>query len=229
MSSVILSAKDLVKSYQQGGKQLPILKGLNFSVAQGETVAIVGRSGSGKSTLLNLLAGLDHPDSGEVILADCCWQTTSERKRDRVRNQSLGFVYQFHHLLPEFNAAENVAMPLRIGGWSRSKARKRALDLLDLVGLAERATHRPHQLSGGERQRVAIARSLANSPAVVVMDEPTGNLDVDTAADVRELIKQLSNSGETSFVIVTHDPSFANHADRLLTLVDGRLEASDGG
>ncbi len=220
----MLSASAISKSYQQGQNTLPILRNLDITVGEGEMVAIVGRSGSGKSTLLNLLAGLDHPDSGEVTLAGCCWQKTGERERDRVRNQSLGFVYQFHHLLPEFSAVENVAMPLRIAGVSRSEARTRALELLEKVGLLERAKHRPNELSGGERQRVAIARGLANNPAVVLMDEPTGNLDVETASEVRDLIRELSQSAATAFVIVTHDPSFAAYADRVMTLNDGRLE-----
>jgi lipoprotein-releasing system ATP-binding protein len=220
----MLSANGISKSYQQGQNDLPILRNLEMTVHEGEMVAIVGRSGSGKSTLLNLLAGLDHPDSGEVTLAGCCWQQTGERERDRVRNQSLGFVYQFHHLLPEFSAVENVAMPLRIAGLSRSKARAQALELLAQVGLSERAKHRPNQLSGGERQRVAIARGLANNPAVVLMDEPTGNLDVETASEVRDLIRELSRSAATAFVIVTHDPSFAAYADRVMTLSNGRLE-----
>ncbi|RMA81165.1 ABC transporter ATP-binding protein [Umboniibacter marinipuniceus] len=224
MNRVMLSAQGISKSYLQGQNELPILRDLAMTVHEGEMVAIVGKSGSGKSTLLNLLAGLDHPDSGEVTLADCCWQKTGERERDRVRNHSLGFVYQFHHLLPEFSALENVAMPLRIAGMSSAKARVVALDLLAKVGLSDRAKHRPNQLSGGERQRVAIARGLANSPAVVLMDEPTGNLDVETASEVRDLIKTLSRSASTAFVIVTHDPSFAEYADRVLTLTNGKLE-----
>lgn len=220
----MLSASGISKAYQQGQNDLPILRNLEVAVHEGEMVAIVGRSGSGKSTLLNILAGLDHPDSGEVTLAGCCWQHTGERERDRVRNQSLGFVYQFHHLLPEFSAVENVAMPLRIAGFNKSRACARALELLTQVGLLERANHRPNQLSGGERQRVAIARGLANNPAVVLMDEPTGNLDVETASEVRDLIRELSRSADTAFVIVTHDPSFAAYADRVMTLCDGRLE-----
>jgi lipoprotein-releasing system ATP-binding protein len=220
----MLSANGISKTYQQGQNDLPILRNLEVAVHEGEMVAIVGRSGSGKSTLLNILAGLDHPDSGEVTLAGCCWQQTGERERDRVRNQSLGFVYQFHHLLPEFSAVENVAMPLRIAGSNKSKARVRALELLTQVGLSERANHRPNQLSGGERQRVAIARGLANNPAVVLMDEPTGNLDVETASEVRDLIRELSCSASTAFVVVTHDPSFAAYADRVMTLSNGRLE-----
>lgn len=221
---VVLSANGLSKSYVQGKRSLAILKALDFSIFEGEVVSIMGRSGSGKSTLLNVLAGLDHCDEGSVTLNGFCWQNISEKDRDRARNSSLGFVYQFHHLLPEFSAIENVMMPLLIAGKPRKKSLEVARELLSRVGMSDREDHRPSELSGGERQRVAIARALSNAPALVLMDEPTGNLDEQTASEVRGLIRTLSRESGQSFVIVTHDSQMAEIADRRFKLESGTLQ-----
>lgn len=218
----VLSATGLTKTFSDGQQKITVLENLNLQVSAGEWLAIVGASGAGKSTLLNLLGGLDLPTAGEIAVAGTALPALSELERSRWRNQRLGFVFQMHHLLPEFSALESVAMPARIGGMSKVAAEAGAFDLLDQLGLAHRATHRPAALSGGERQRVAIARALINQPACVLMDEPTGNLDPQTAEQVLTTMTAL-RSLDTAFVVVTHDPGIAARMDRQLTLVDGRL------
>ena len=220
----VLSATGLTKTFSDGQQTITVLEDLNLEVGAGEWLAIVGASGAGKSTLLNLLGGLDLPTAGEIAVAGTALPALSELERSRWRNQQLGFVFQMHHLLPEFSALESVAMPARIGGMSKVAAEAGAFDLLDQLGLAHRATHRPAALSGGERQRVAIARALINQPACVLMDEPTGNLDPQTAEQVLTIMTAL-RSLDTAFVVVTHDPGIAARMDRQLTLVDGRLSA----
>ena len=220
----VLSATGLTKTFSDGQQTITILEDLNLEVGAGEWLAIVGASGAGKSTLLNLLGGLDLPTAGEIAVAGRALPALSELERSQWRNQRLGFVFQMHHLLPEFSALESVAMPARIGGMSKVAAEAGAFDLLDQLGLAHRATHRPAALSGGERQRVAIARALINQPACVLMDEPTGNLDPQTAEQVLTTMTAL-RSLDTAFVVVTHDPGIAARMDRQLTLVDGRLSA----
>ena len=220
----VLSATGLTKTFSDGQQTITVLEDLNLEVSAGEWLAIVGASGAGKSTLLNLLGGLDLPTAGEIAVAGTALPALSELERSRWRNQRLGFVFQMHHLLPEFSALESVAMPARIGGMGKVDAEARAFDLLDQLGLAHRATHRPAALSGGERQRVAIARALINQPACVLMDEPTGNLDPQTAEQVLTTMTAL-RSLDTAFVVVTHDPGIAARMDRQLTLVDGRLSA----
>lgn len=218
----VLSATKVTKTYNDGQQVITVLKDLDLTVQAGEWLAIVGASGSGKSTLLNLLGGLDLPTSGEIQVAGTALPALSELERSRWRNQRLGFVFQMHHLLPEFTALESVAMPARIGGMSKAAAEDSARDLLAQLGLAQRATHRPAALSGGERQRVAIARALINRPACVLMDEPTGNLDPQTAEQVLSTMSAL-RSLDTAFVVVTHDPGIAARMGRQLTLTDGKL------
>lgn len=218
-----LLCTDVCKDYQDGDLRVDVLRGVNLRVDPGEKIAIVGASGSGKSTLLNLLGGLDQVSSGRVELAGGELAAMDETRRARWRNQHLGFVYQFHHLLGEFTALENVAMPQLIGGRPRKEALARAAELLDQVGLANRAAHRPGQLSGGERQRVAIARALVNAPSCVLMDEPTGNLDPESARQVLSLVDALQRA-RSSFVIVTHDSAVAGHMERVYTLREGLLE-----
>jgi len=222
MADPVLSCSGLSKRYQDGSRAVQVLQGVDLSLQAGERIAIVGRSGSGKSTLLNLLGGLDLPSGGEVFVSGTAISTMDERARSRWRNRHLGFVFQFHHLLPEFTALEAVAMPLRIAGESRSAARERAEELLAAVGLSDRMSHHPGALSGGERQRVAIARALANRPRCVLMDEPTGNLDPESAERVLALIADIDN-GDTAFVVVTHDPAIAAKMDRQLKLEAGQL------
>ena len=224
----VLSCRRLSKSYQQGQHLLKVLDNLDLDVAAGERLAIIGASGSGKTTLLNLLGGIDSPDSGHVIVNGRDLQSLTGRALDQVRNASLGFVYQFHHLLGEFSAVENVAMPLLIAGHSYRDALAEAGSLLGRVGLAKRHAHRPAQLSGGERQRVAIARALVNEPACVLMDEPTGNLDRHTAEAVQTLMMDLNRELQISFVIVTHDLTLAARMDRMLQLDGGRLVEGRG-
>lgn len=219
----IMHATDLSRHYRQGDVTLSVLSGVNLSIEAGEKVAIVGVSGSGKTTLLNLLGGLDDADRGEVFLAEKSWHDLGASERAAWRNQHVGFVYQFHHLLGEFSALENVAMPLLIGSCSPTEARCRATQLLERVGLGDRLHHQPAELSGGERQRVAVARALVTEPSVVLMDEPTGNLDPHTASAILNLLIELNESLNISFILVTHDPLIAAQMDRTLTLTDGLL------
>jgi len=223
MSNTVLEVKNLKKSYNDGDHSIEVLKGVDLSLTAGESVAIVGRSGAGKSTLLNLLGGLDKPSDGVVELMGVDLSQASQAQLNSIRNQQLGFVYQFHHLLPEFTALENVSMPLRIAGMKGSEIDRLATDMLDAVGLSERATHRPSSLSGGERQRVAIARALVNSPACVLMDEPTGNLDAATADEIQSLMATLGTEYGTAFIVVTHSKTLASSMGRALELTQGKL------
>ncbi len=223
MNEVVLRCESLCRVYEDGSRSVTVLKNVELSLAAGEKIAIIGASGSGKSTLLNLLGGLDNPTSGRVLMAGQDLATLGERERCVLRNQRLGFVYQFHHLLPEFDARENVGMPLLIAGLSRAEAWRRAARMLDRVGMSHRLDHRPGQLSGGERQRVAIARALVGSPDVVLMDEPTGNLDPHSAGQVLELIDELGQES-AAFVVVTHAPDIASQMNHILELRDGGLK-----
>ena len=225
MSKTILQCQSLGKSFKQGGATLNVLENLDFTLQSGQSIAIIGTSGSGKTTLLNLLGGLDSPSSGRVLNQGQDTQALSRQQQDRLRNLTLGFVYQFHHLLGEFSAQENVAMPLIIAGKPFEQCLQQARDVLDKVGLSERLNHKPAQLSGGERQRVAIARALVHQPACVLMDEPTGNLDRNTARQVQSLMLDLKEHVTTSFVIVTHDQELAKLMDKTLVLEDGQLHS----
>ncbi len=219
----VISCRGVTRAYQEGDSTLEVLRGIDLTIGAGGRIAIVGSSGSGKSTLLNILGGLDQPTSGEVSIGGQLISRMNENQRARIRNSQLGFVYQFHHLLPEFSALENVAMPLLMTGTAVAEVRERAREMLVRTGLEQRLEHKPSQLSGGERQRVAIARALVTRPRTVLMDEPTGNLDRHTAEDVQALMQELNQTLNTAFVVVTHDPLLAEQMDRVLRIEDGRL------
>ncbi len=222
-NEVVLSCENLTKFFKDGQRKIQIFEKLNFSIAAGETAAIMGASGSGKSTLLHLLGGLDTPNAGEIIIQGQKLSSMSGKQRGKLRNQHLGFVYQFHHLLPEFSALENVMMPLLIGHVPKTQAQSKAKEILDQVGLSERITHRPAQLSGGERQRAAIARAMVTKPACILADEPTGNLDENTAAAVMELFIALKEQYNTALILVTHDQKVANQMNNQYLLKQGVL------
>lgn len=224
-STIILNAKGIEKRFAQGDASIEVLGGVDLSLAAGERVAIVGRSGTGKSSLLHVLAGLDDVNQGQIFVAGEPMAAASNDARTALRRKYMGFVYQQHHLLPEFSALENVALPLRLNGLSQTIAEQQSRELLDRIGLGARLQHLPGELSGGERQRVAVARALIHQPKLVMADEPTGNLDTTSAAELMALMVELSESSGVAFLVVTHDPSMLHQFDRVLTLVDGKLQA----
>ena len=224
MNKILLQCDNLCKRYQEGSVQTDVLHNVSFSMAEGELMAIVGSSGSGKSTLLHLLGGLDTPTSGDVIFGERPMSKLSSTAKAELRNRELGFIYQFHHLLPDFTALENVAMPLLIGKKKPAEIDTRAREMLRAVGLEHRAGHRPSELSGGERQRVAIARALVNNPRLVLADEPTGNLDARNADSIFELLGELNRAQGTAFLVVTHDLQLAKRMNRQLEMRDGHLK-----
>lgn len=223
MSEPVLEARNVRRSFVEGSTTLEVLTGVAIEVRAGQRLAIIGASGSGKTTLLQILGGLDRPSHGQVLIDGRDLHALSERERAMLRNRTLGFVYQFHHLLPEFSALENVAMPLLVRREKVAEARRLARELLERVGLGGRLTHRPHQLSGGERQRAAVARALVTQPKIVLADEPTGNLDGANAEQVFELMLELNRERGTSLVVVTHDPRLAGRMERIYELLEGRL------
>ena len=229
MNDAVIRADNLGKTYAEGKLHTPVFDGLDVAIAPGETVAILGVSGAGKSTLLHLLGGLDTPTSGEVYVAGQKMSALSNAARGQLRNKALGFVYQFHHLLPEFTALENVMLPVLLGGADVNAANAQAKELLESVGLGHRLAHKPGELSGGERQRAAVARALVNKPACVLGDEPTGNLDEKTAAGVFALMLELNRAQKTSLVLVTHDRSLARRLDRVMELHEGKLRELGAG
>ena len=224
-STIILNAKGIEKRFVQGDTSIEVLGGVDLSLAAGERVAIVGRSGSGKSSLLHVLAGLDDVNQGQIFVAGEPMAAASNDARTALRRKYMGFVYQQHHLLPEFSALENVALPLRLNGLSQTIAEQQSRKLSDRIGMGARVEHLPGELSGGERQRVAVARALIHQPKLVMADEPTGNLDTTSAAELMALMVELSESSGVAFLVVTHDPSMLHQFDRVLTLVDGKLQA----
>jgi lipoprotein-releasing system ATP-binding protein len=224
-STIILNAKGIEKRFVQGDTSIEVLGGVDLSLAAGERVAIVGRSGSGKSSLLHVLAGLDDVNQGQIFVAGEPMAAASNDARTALRRKYMGFVYQQHHLLPEFSALENVALPLRLNGLSQTIAEQQSRKLLDRIGMGARVEHLPGELSGGERQRVAVARALIHQPKLVMADEPTGNLDTTSAAELMALMVELSESSGVAFLVVTHDPFMLHQFDRVLTLVDGKLQA----
>ena len=224
MSNALLVCQGLRKVYREAQLETEVLKGVGFHLDAGELVGIVGASGSGKSTLLHLLGALDDPSEGDVFFKGQKLNVMSANKQAKLRNKEIGFVYQFHHLLADFSAVENVAMPLLIGGIPAAKARSQAHSILELVGLGHRLEHRPSELSGGERQRVAIARALVNKPSLVLADEPTGNLDHKTALEIYDLMRKLNKESGTAFLVVTHDNELAGKLDRCMHMQDGELQ-----
>ena len=223
MSELVFRLADVVRTYRQGRKKLEVLRGVGLEVREGETVALVGPSGAGKSTLLHVAGLLEKPDAGEVFVSGEACGNLGDDARSHLRRHNIGFVYQYHHLLPEFSALENIVIPQIIGGSNKQEARQRAGELLDDLGLSERADHRPGQLSGGEQQRVAIARALANAPKIVLADEPTGNLDPHTADDVFALLLALARSAGLAAIVATHNPNLAARMDRIVRLEEGVL------
>jgi len=228
MTEIVLEARQVHKSFRQGPVTLEVLRGVTLAIAAGERLAIVGASGSGKTTLLQILGGLDKPTAGEVLVGGRDIHSLTERERGALRNHALGFVYQFHHLLPEFSALENVAMPLLVRRMPTGEAKRQARQILERVGLGARLDHRPHQLSGGERQRAAVARALVTQPKLVLADEPTGNLDGQNAEQVFELMLELNRERGTSLVVVTHDLRIAARMERALEIESGMLREVEG-
>jgi lipoprotein-releasing system ATP-binding protein len=224
MNDAVLRLEQIAKTFAQGPRRLEVLKGIDLTVRRGECLAIVGPSGAGKSTLLHIACGLMRPSAGGVILEDKRLSDLSDLELSQVRNQRVGFIFQLHHLMPEFSAWENVALPALIAGAGHAQALARARELLDQVGLAERGTHRPGELSGGEQQRVAIARALINSPALLLADEPTGDLDAATAEGIHAVLQRLNREQGQTLVIVTHNPELSRLANRIITLRDGQIE-----